>query len=533
MAKLQIQIKPDRADLNYQAGQSLKAVITLYSAEKITIEKLNVSVFRNKTDRQYLSPTGTIQSGVVLEAKVSKKFTFEYLIPNYLEGLPDSLLLEVRAEIEEDSARTILLEVNVGAQAKTVASTAWDVVVAFGFSSIFLGLAGLGLGLWLNGFAGKEIPYGVQWFGFVCVIGGMYVAQKVLVGMNMVPQFFIGGVYLVMAALGYYICMINPEFILTDPEFSTSGAPHSLLKMARLLSDSDWRAAHAFLLAIASGLLAADAFATRGKKQGYYEFMITIPLLAVGLIAGMCVWGLAGAHDSIGSWGLNKEEQLGETTTLFLYLGVSVLCLIMASVGFFRPSWQNTHRYIVLAGAAPLLLLGIMESLSGGEFSGFPPMNSRILALLLVVSSVTIFYFGNRNLFAEIWLGNVKLIWGTKVYAPGAPIVASLEFTPKREAKVNRIRTRLLCYENVQYLFGNERRYQTNTLLDRTNDFPINQTIEAGKPFTHTIETSLPLGLPESSNFSSRTVWWEFDLVLMVDGAPDWSSRETIEVKMT
>lgn len=513
MAKLQIQIQTDRADQQYFPGQSLGATIVLYCEEKVKIDKVNVGIFRNKDNRVYLCPSGNIAQNLVIEPKKAVKLKFEFLVPTGLEQLPDDFFMEVRAEVEGMSSRTVVLKLRLNEAPSTFAIKAGTLFPALLFSSIFLAFAALGHFLWLNGVPGKEIPYAVQWFGLICIIGGMFVGQKVLLGVNAIPRQVLVGIYLLFAALGYYVGIFNPHFVLGDPVFNFE-APQSMLSHAAFATDADVRAMHGLLLALVAGLFAANAFVPSGKMSPSFEFFVSIPLLAGGFLA-ICV-----------AWAVFSFSGNDSSSTLIFWIITAVVSLGIALPMFSRPGWQNAHPTLVAAGAAPLMLLAIAEAFSGG----IRPQ-SLVLAALLAASSGLIFFFGNRNRFAEWVLGKVNLGFHSRVLSPGANIVATLELTPRKTAKLDRIRTRLLCFETVRYYYNRETRYQSNTLLDKSLDFPLGQKIPSGQHFTQTIEVNIPMGLPLTSTETERTVWWEFDYVLMVDGAPDWSQREVIEVK--
>jgi hypothetical protein len=380
--------------------------------------------------------------------------------------------------------------------ARTAPATLGDAVGGLFISLFFGGLVAGGAGLVFNGFPHRVLPSFVPWFGVVCILGGLFVLQKIWDGLY--PAFgrgllaaLTGGI----ALLGGYAAVVEPGFsILRGPQ---AGAAHpSIDHLGSPYGQLAW------LMAVAAGVWLAHTLSTRREREpSVVTAFILIGVVAVGLAVAAFV----------------SPQQLPFTTEIYIAGALGAVALgIAASLRDWR---RPSGRFALVVIAMPLLLAAGLVRMGGTPALA----GAGTIAFLVALYA----FFTLRSLASEAWIGtpNLRLVPGKP--HPGGEVGLEIDFLPRKNATVRDIRATLICTYHYNGAAPDDNDSERVSRQALKGMFPVK--LVAGQALTVPLSTVLALDAPRSSTGSS-SYSWELQVVIDVAGAPDWEDVVAVEV---
>lgn len=435
-----------------------------------------------------------------------------------LDDLRWELRAELRLHMEENPVATKTFEValrrareekiarkffggaaatdGTGKAARPAPTTAGDVFGGLFISVFFAGLLGGGACLVFNGFSDRVLPAFVPWFGVACVLGGLFVLQKIWEGLF--PAFGRGLLAVLtggMALLGGYVAVVEPGFsILHGPQ--PAWAHHGIDHLGSTFGQMGW------IMAVVMGVWLAHTVSTRRDREpSAVTAFLLLGIVAVGVAVGAFL----------------SPQQPHFATEIYAAgaIGAVALGIAVSMRDWRRPS----GRFALLVMLVPLLLAGGLVAVGGTPALAAA---GTIVALLGIYA-----FFTLRSLAAEAWIGTPTLRLVPEKPHPGSSLRLEIDFLPRKNATVRDIRAHLICTYSYNGADPDDSDSQRVSRQALKGTFPVE--LKAGKALSVPLSTVLALDAPRTSTGSS-SYSWELQVVIDVAGAPDWEDVVAMEV---
>jgi hypothetical protein len=385
---------------------------------------------------------------------------------------------------------------STGKAARPAPATAGDVFGGLFISVFFAGLLGGGACLVFNGFPDRLLPAFVPWFGVACILGGLYVLQKIWEGLF--PAFGRGLLAILtggLALLGGYAAVVEPGFsILHGPQ---AGRPHrGIDHLGSPTGQMAW------MVAVMMGVWLAHTLSKRREREpSVVTALLLLSVVAAGLAVGALLSPVALAY--------NTE----------LYAAGAVGTILVVAAANLRDWRRPSGQFALLVMLLPLLLAGGLVHVGGAPALAAA---GTIVALLAVYA-----FFTLRSLAAEARIGTPTLRLVPENPHPGGVLRLEIDFLPRKNTTLRDIHAHLICtyrYNGADPDDNDSERVSRQALKGM---FPVE--LVAGQAKTVALSTVLALDAPRSSTGSS-SYSWELQVVIDVAGAPDWEDVLAVEV---
>lgn len=511
-------------------GALLEGMVQIKADAKATYESLDFECTWTDpgTTEVIGRQSGSLLRAGALRAEEERRVPFAVQLPDQGEIAVrlDDLVWELRAELrlkEEDNAVTSKhfsvatrrqrdkktaqqfskgksapdSDARAGKAARPAPTTIGDVIGGLFISSFFFGFIAGGVILCFNGVPDRVLPDFVPWFGVVCLLGGLFVVQKIWEGLY--PAFGRGLVALIASSLtliALYSAVIEPGFSIlqgSPPSPQSHGVDH-LGSTYGLL---------AWLMAICLGTWLAHSLAKRRSGDtSMTTGLLMLAIVGVGLAVGV----------------LAAPARLANQIELYGAGIVGLVALVIVGRG---KNWRRpSARFALIAMAAPLLLavglfrVGDTPALAAG---------GTIVGLLALYA-----FFSLRSLAAEAWLGEVKLQVTPEKPYPGGMVRLEVSMTPRKDAQIQNIRAELICTNHYRGADPEDNDSSVYSRQALKGMFPVK--VFAGKPITLPLSSVLALDAPPTQT-GSNGYSWELQVHIDLAGAPDWEDLLTVVVE--
>lgn len=380
--------------------------------------------------------------------------------------------------------------------ARPAPTTAGDVVGGLFISTFFVALLIGGGTLVFNGYPDRVLPEFVPWFGVVCLLGGLFVIQKIWEGLY--PAFGRGLMAVLtggLALLGVFGAVVAPGFSIlqgAQAGWTYSGIDHLGSTFGQM----------AWIMAVIGGVWFGYALSTRRDREpAVLTAILLLGIVAVGLLAGV-LQAPTGLHFAEGNY---IAGGLG-----------AVSLIVMATMREWR---RPSARFALLVMVVPLLLAGGLVRAGGAPAYGAAGL---IVALLAAYA-----FFTLRSLAAEARIGTPTLrLLPTQVH-PGGVLRLEIDFLPRKNTTIRDIRATLICTYSYSGADPDDNDSEEVSRQALKGMFPVE--LVAGQAKTVALSGVLALDADPSSTGSS-SYRWELQVVIDVGDGPDWEDILPVEV---
>lgn len=506
----------------YVPGQLLEGMVQIKADATLNYESLDFQC--TWTDPGNNDEVGR-QSGSILRAGAirvgeERRVPFAVQIPEQSSSAVrlDDLRWELRAELrlrddenpvvtkafevklrrarEEKFARSKFFSNNktadtddrAGKAARPAPTTIGDVVGGLFISSFFFAAIGGGASLVFNGYPHKILPDFVPWFGLACILGGLFVVQKIWEGLY--PAFGRGLVALLTTAL----TVVGVAAASYLPGLSILNGPADAWQFSGLEQLGHWTGQLAWVTAVCTGVWLAHTLSKRREREP-------------SAITAFIMLGIVGVGTSVGAF--LSPERLNHTTEIHIAGLIGAVALIVAAT---NKSWRRPSARLALISMAAPLLIAVGLSLSAGEAGILA--GGTMCALLAFYA-----FFTLRSIAAEAWLGEVQLRTEPEKPFPGGTFRLEVVLRPRKNVTIQNIHASLVCTHHHRGADPEDNDSSVVNRLALKGMFPVQ--IQAGMTMQLPLSAVLPLDADPTETGSSGYSW-ELQVHIDLAGAPDW-----------
>lgn len=527
-----VELVLDNPDSHYAPGRPVKGFVRIRSESEYRFQSLDLSCVWTEpaTKEEVGRQDGKILRGGTIAAGQDRRVPFQINLPAQASGeyLFDDLEWYIETELRFEDYENIVvrkqIQVTKGGKKRPTASeqkttegkgkgnnnkqkarkapaTPSEIIIAYIYSLIFVAFMFGGSILVFNGVPGKVLPDFVPPFGVACILGGLFVFQKLVEGVT--PQ--VGRVLVLLlcgagALMGLLTSAFSPSFSILEGELAEK--PPLWMHFGGNLGAIAW---------VTSIVLATWAGAILGRKGkadlASLTGMIMLSVTGLSLTAGF----FGGSHKG--------PEERPEAVYLIGLLSVVCIGVLMWSKG-----WRRPPVILAVVSAVPSVLLAIFFATRGNdEGLIFGGTTAGLLALY--------FFFVLRSHAAEAWLGKVEPRFEPGLIHPGGEFKMIIPLIPRRDVTINKITATLDCMQVYRQLGSNDAGDSEHIRVSRqvlAGKFPVQ--LKAGQARDLVLNTVLALDAPVSSTGSNRH-YWQLHLHIDLEGAPDWEDDYEIKVE--